>query len=112
LEFSLDKWGRKLLLFGCAGYWLVLLLVLLGPPVIAGWRVTRPDAGHGVINASLDGTVLRIAMSGAHTAPWSGSIGLWTLVWWIIGPPFVLWLALRGMQQRNSPTQLRTTPHQ
>lgn len=109
MGFSLSSWRRRLLLLACGCYWTALTLILLGPPVIAGWRVTRPDAGHGVINGSLDGTTLRIAMSSSHTAPWSGSIGLWTLALWIAGPPLVLWLALRGMQQRDPMTPLRTT---
>ena len=105
--FSRDKWSRRVLLLACAAYWAVLLLVLLGPPLIAGWRVTRPDAGHGAINASLDGAMLNISMSSAHTASWSGSIGLWTLSLLIAGPPIVLWLALRGTRQRDSMAPLR-----
>jgi len=105
---TLSRWRRRLLLLACGSYWTALALVLLGPPVVAGWRVTRPDGGHGVINASLSGTTLSIAMSSGHTAPWSGSIGLWTLAFWIAGPPIVLWLALRGIQQRDSMTPLRT----
>ena len=111
MRLALSNWRRRLLLLTCGAYWTALALVLLGPPIIAGWRVARPDAGHGVINASLDGTTLRIAMSSSHTAPWSGSISLWTLALWIVGPPLVLWLALRGTQQRDSMTPLRTTHH-
>jgi hypothetical protein len=108
MELSASRWHRRLLLLACGGYWLALTLVLIGPPLIAGWRVTRPEAGHGVINASLDGTMLRIAMSGAHTAPWNGSISVWTLAFWIVCPPLVLWLALLGIQKRNSASPLRS----
>lgn len=106
---TLGRWRRRLFLLACGSYWTVLVLVLFGPPAIAAWRVSRPDGGHGVINASLSGATLSIAMSSSHTAPWSASIGLWTIAFWLVGPPLVLWLALRGIQQRDPMTPLRTT---
>ena len=109
MPFSFDRWRRRLFLLGCTGYWAILTVVLLGPPIIAAWRVTRPDAGHGVINGSLDGTMIRVTMSSAHTAPWSGSIGLGALALLIFGPPLVLWLALRGLQQSSSATPIRSS---
>ena len=109
MAFSFDRWRRRLFLLGCAGYWTILVVVLLGPPIIAGWRVTRPDAGHGVINGSLDGTMIHVTMSSTHTAPWSGSIGLGALALWILGPPLVLWLALRGLRQSRSATPIRSS---
>jgi hypothetical protein len=106
---TLGRWRRRLFLLACGSYWTVLVLVLFGPPTIAAWRVSRPDGGHGVINASLSGATLSIAMSSSHTAPWSASIGLWTIAFWLVGPPLVLWLALRGIQQRDPVAPLRTT---
>ena len=106
---TLGRWRRRLFLLACGSYWTVLVLVLFGPPTIAAWRVSRPDGGHGVINASLSGATLSIAMSSSHTAPWSASIGLWTIAFWLVGPPLVLWLALRGIQQRDPMMPLRTT---
>lgn len=109
MPFSFDRWRRGLFLLGCAGYWTLLAVVLLGPPIIAGWRVTRPEAGHGVINGSLDGSMIHVTMSSAHTIPWSGSISLGALALWVLGPPLVLWLALRGLQQPRSSTPIRTS---
>ncbi len=99
MTFKRKTW--KLLLPLCAIYWALVVLFTFGAPVIAGWRVTRPSAGHGAISASLTNATLQIKMSAANTAGWSGTIDLGIFLLWLAVPPLLFWLAWLSRSSRD-----------
>lgn len=90
---SLQKMGWRLLI-GVAGLYAVLAtLVAFAPAIAAGWRVTRPAAGHGNISVSINQSlILRVDMTATHSSPWSGSVNLPVVALCTFGPLVILWI--------------------
>jgi hypothetical protein len=92
VPFSVRNWRPKLLLLAGVVYGAVVALLAFAPAIIAGWRVTRPGAGHGVISVAIDNTLrLAFKMTSTRTAGWTGSVDLATLGVWVLGPPLLVW---------------------
>ena len=92
MAFSLSRWKAKHLLGAWAVYWIALVLVKLGPAIVAALRVMNaPEGEHGSINAGMgDGAFnLSVVGKGVH---WAGSASVMSVVLWLCGPPLVLWL--------------------
>lgn len=53
LLFQVFVFGQLMSLFGIPGHWMLFTLVVLGPPVLCSWRVTKPMP-HG---KTIPGTV-------------------------------------------------------
>jgi hypothetical protein len=93
------------LLVGWGVYWTALVVVGLGPGLLAAWRVTDPQ-GHGAINGSMGDGVLRLTVSDATSTLWTGAASVATLMLWIAGPPLVLWLVWLLSRPRSTPPTL------
>jgi len=91
MAFSLSRWRATHLLGAWVLYWVALVLVKLGPAIVAALRVMNGAEGHGSINVSMnDGTLsTTIVGDGVH---WTGSASLTSIVLWLCGPPLLLWL--------------------
>jgi hypothetical protein len=106
MRLALSRWRQRFVVLGCAIYATVVTLITFAPALLAGWRISRPDAGHGVISVSADNTLmLHITMTSKHTPNWSGSINLGVLLLWLLGPPLLLWVIwLAGNPSRTATT--------
>ena len=91
MAFSLSGWRAKHLLGAWAVYWIGLVLVKLGPGLLAAVRVLNaPESQHGKIDVKMgDGAFTANVAGGAN---WTGSASILGIVLWIAGPPLLLWL--------------------
>lgn len=81
--------GHLLLAWGA--YWLGLALVTLGRPALQVWRMSRREGAEGNVTAGIEDAVatLNVAVDGATT--WSGSASVPVILFWLVGPPLLLW---------------------
>lgn len=96
----LSRWRPRHLLAAWSGYWLTLGIVTLGPLVPAVLRATRAGA-KGSITAAMGDNGLQLTVIDGGTTLWSGTASLLSLVFWIFGPPIVLWIV--WLARRPSP---------
>ena len=98
---SLGRWSPRRLLLAWIGYWLVLLVVALGPAVVAALPVILDENGHGSINASFGNGVLSLNILRGTTTVWHGEASLLSVALWIGLPPLALWLAWMWRRARE-----------
>jgi hypothetical protein len=92
VSLSFRRWRARHLLLAWIAYWLVLLVVKLGPALAAAARAVNSPEGHGKIDVSSNGGALTVHISGDAVA-WSGAASLTSIMLWIAVPPLLLWLA-------------------
>ncbi len=92
MALSLRRWRPRHLLLAWSGYWLALLLVVLGRPALAAWRMSRHPDAHGNVSASFDGGLVDASIVVDGATAWSGSASLVSITLWLVGPPLLLWL--------------------
>ena len=81
---SARRWRASHLFGSWIVYWILLLLVSAGRPLLRIWQLKRSNA-HGAVNISYSGSPLQAAL-------------------WLAGPPlllFLLWLATRTRAPRR-----------
>src|SRR6478735_5996263 len=93
LPFGLSQWKPRHLLAAWSTYWAGLVLVTLGPALIAIMRVTMPKGAKGTVAASFDNSLFSLVVKSGEATIWSGSAPATSLALWIAGPPLLLWLA-------------------
>jgi hypothetical protein len=94
--------ARNLFVSWCA-YWLALIVVGLGPAIVAGWRMTHNASGHGTAGVSFNDGVMSAKIAEASNTTWTGSISLLSLALLIALPPLVLWVIwLVGASRTNN----------
>lgn len=71
-------------------YWVGLAAIKLTEPVLTGWRLSRLPPGQSSIEAGFTNTLLHVTMLEAGKTVWTGSIGLGSLLIWLLGPPAIL----------------------
>lgn len=91
MAWSLRRWRPRQLLLAWVAYWIGLAAVTLGPAIPALMRATGTDA-KGSMNASAGDQGLSITITADGGAAWSGSASLTAIVFWLVGPPLLLWL--------------------
>jgi len=91
MDWSLRRWRPRQLLLTWVAYWIGLAAVTLGPAMPALMRATGTDA-KGSINASAGDKGLSLTVFADGGTTWSGSASLTSIVFWIVGPPLLLWL--------------------
>jgi lipoprotein signal peptidase len=91
MAWSLRRWRPRQLLLAWVAYWIGLAAVTLGPAIRALMRATGTDA-KGSMNASAGDQGLSITITADGGAAWSGSASLTAIVFWLVGPPLLLWL--------------------
>ena len=103
---SLNRWRPRQLLLAWIAYWVVLLIVALGPAVVAALPLIAGEKGHGSINASFGDAGLSLTVVRAGATVWQGSVGVLAAALWVAGPPLLLWLAWmwRRARSHTSPT--------
>jgi hypothetical protein len=105
MAVSLSRWKARHLLGAWAVYWIGLVVVKLGPAIVAALRVMNaPEGDHGSINAGMgDGAfTFSVIGKGVH---WAGSASVMSAVLWLCGPPLLLWLL--WLVTRRAPTPAR-----
>ena len=87
-------------------YWLGLVVVKLGPALVAAWQVSRLPPDHGSMSASLTNTLLRLSIDIDGVAVWAGSVSLGALFGWVVGPPVLLALTSRWIRETEAEDSL------
>jgi hypothetical protein len=91
LVISFRHWQPRHLFRSWIAYWLALLAVVAGRPLLEYWRISRSASKHGTVGFSYSGGLLPLAL-------------------WIAGPPlvlFLLWLATRSRVPEGGETVSR-----
>jgi hypothetical protein len=86
-----DRWRPKHLLIAWCLYWSGLVVVKLGPAILAGWQMSQ-RATHGDANVSVNDGVISASIAESGRTTWSGSISFVHLALLLAIPPLVLWL--------------------
>jgi N-acetylglucosamine malate deacetylase 1 len=92
--FGFKRWRASELLWSWCAYWLVLGAVTIGPGLLAAWRATREDSGHGTVSAAVDNGNLLLTVTrtvGSTAEVWTGSTSMTSALLWIAVPPLLLW---------------------
>lgn len=92
--FSLSKWRLSHLLMSWLGYWLALIVIMLGPAIAAAWVATRsPNENNSAISLSW-GSAAGVTASVVHHGEtlWSGATSIAAIIGWAAIPPVVLWV--------------------
>jgi hypothetical protein len=97
------RWRPWHLLLSWCAYWISLVAITLGRPLLAIWRVGRSAEGHGTISAGFTNAVAHLSIVEDGRTVWSGAAHVVTIALWFAGPPLLLWLAY-VMQRRPRPT--------
>lgn len=103
--FSLGRWRPRHLLFAWIAYWVVLLLVALGPAIVAALPVIGDEKGHGSINASFGSAGFSLTILRGSATVWQREASLLSIALWIAGPPLLLWLAWMWRRARETTTE-------
>lgn len=80
------------MLLAWSAYWIGLVLVTLGPALLAGWRVSQRPHGQGSANASMANGILSANIVDSGRTAWRGSISILTMALLVALPPLVIWL--------------------
>jgi len=97
-----NRWRPRHLLLAWCGYWVGLILVKLGPAIIAGWQMSRRD-NHGSVNAGVADGIISADITEAGRTMWSGSMTLTHLAMLVAIPPLALWILwLVGSSRTNN----------
>jgi len=99
---SLSRWRPRHLLLAWAAYWLVLLVVTLGPAVVAALRLTSDPNAHGNISANFGDSRFSLTIARDATTIWQGSAHVITIALWVGIPPLVLWALWVSRRSRAS----------
>jgi threonine/homoserine/homoserine lactone efflux protein len=111
MSFWRRKWRPHHLLLSWCAYWVVLVLVKLGPAFLAGWRMSQQPQGKGDVSVGMGNGTITATIADAGRTTWAGSISVLTLALLIAGPPLVLWLAwLVGSSRTNNAEKNRAEP--
>ena len=99
----------QLLLAWCT-YWLGLALVVLGRPAYQVWRMSRRPGAEGSVSADVEDAVatLRVVVDGATT--WSGAASVPAILFWLVGPPLLLWVLWLLLHRRGEAPEPAATP--
>ena len=100
MGLSLRRWTPGHLLAGWAAYWAGLVAVTLSPAIRATWRATHLPDGHGTVSAAFNNTVLTYTVIEDGVKTWVGSVPLSTALFWVAGPPLVLWVVWLALRSR------------
>jgi hypothetical protein len=94
------RWRLRSLFASWIVYWILLVIVKLGPPVRAFWRATH-GSQHGTASVNLSfGNWNFLLDIKSPTGNWSGSAHLLAIAAWLAVPPLLLWLIWVTQQPR------------
>ncbi|MDQ6770945.1 MAG: hypothetical protein M3Z54_13265 [Gemmatimonadota bacterium] len=103
MTFSLQRLRPRQLLASWFAYWIGLVLVMLGPALVASWRMSQQPHGHGSVNAGMQNGIISATIADAGQTTWAGSASLLTITLLTAGPPLVLWIVwLIGGSRTNN----------
>ena len=100
--FSLGRWRPRHLMFAWIAYWVALLLVALGPAIVAALPVIGDEKGHNSINASFGSAGFSLSILRGSTTVYQREASLLSIALWIAGPPLLLWLAWMWRRARDT----------
>jgi hypothetical protein len=84
-----------------------LLLVKLGRPMLAAWRLSQ-NTEHGTVNAGFNNGIISATIAESGTTRWSGSISFLHLTLLVTIPPLILWVVwLVSSSRTNNAGEIR-----
>src|SRR5262245_1236811 len=89
MKSLIGRWRVSTLLFSWFVFWTALIIVKLGPAILAGWRAIR---GAGGITASAGDSMLSLTITEHGATTWSGSESIILVIVWTFAPPLLLFL--------------------
>jgi hypothetical protein len=92
MRLSFKRWKPSQLLLAWSAYWVGLVLVKLGPALLAGWRMSQKLDDHGSANANMGDGILSANIIDSGRTVWTGSVSVLTLSLLIAVPPLLMWL--------------------
>lgn len=110
MSFSLRHWRPRHLLLAWVAYWIVALIVAVGPALASIWRVTRGPDAHGSIDAGVGDGVFTLTVTEQGGAVWQTSASVMSILLWFAGPPLLLFLAWLAMRPRAAESAFSPPP--
>ncbi|GJG87472.1 hypothetical protein tb265_26530 [Gemmatimonadetes bacterium T265] len=105
-SFALRRWAPRHLLLAWCGYWLALVVAVLGLPAFMVWRLTHDPGRHGGVQAGLTNDVVALTVTENGAVRWAGSTTLLVIALWFALPPlllFVAWWRARPVHDAHPP---------
>jgi hypothetical protein len=90
-----------------AAYWVLLVVSVARPALVAAIRALSAPQGHGTMGASVDNGILTFTVK-TDALAWSGSSSLTAIALWIAGPPLLLWMLWLATRTRPMAARERT----
>ena len=98
----LANWRPGRLLLAWCGYWIALLLALVGPGIPALLRVAKPG-GSGRASVSVGDGALKLSVAEGASTVWALDVNLLLLLAAAVVPPLLLWgLWVRAQSRERS----------
>lgn len=85
-----SRWRPRHLLLSWLAYWIVLVVVKLGPALLAAWQLSRRTA-HGNAGVSVTNGIISASISESGHTIWSGSTSFTQLTLLVALPPLLIW---------------------
>ncbi|MEP6733758.1 MAG: hypothetical protein ABJE10_24140 [bacterium] len=89
----LSRWKAGHLLAAWLAYWAGLVLITLGPGIVALLRVTIPNGTKGTASANVGDGGISASVTNAGATVWSGSAHTISIALCVGVPPLLLWVA-------------------
>jgi hypothetical protein len=103
MALSFRRWGARQLVLSWLAYWVALVLIGLGPALLAIWRVTGLPEGRGSVSANIGDGRAQLTVIREGTTIWSGSMGVTPLLLLVVGPPLALWIVWLLTRPKREP---------
>ena len=100
--FSFKRWRAWELLVSWVVYWIALVIVGLGPGLLAMRRATQvPASQTGNVNVNFSNTAFSLTVTVNGQTTYSGSIHPIVLALLVAGPPLLAWIAWAATRRRT-----------
>lgn len=109
MGFSFRRWRPGHLLVAWSAYWLLLLLVGFRRELTAIWHLTSEPDTHGKIAAGITDGMFQLTIAGTDGTVLERSISLMTMLLWVAGPPFLLWIVWLLTRPRGTETGMASS---
>jgi hypothetical protein len=97
---SLRRWRASQLFGAWVVYWLLLVAVTLGRPLLVARRISQLPEGRSKASASFGDGAFDVRMVVDNVTVWHGHAPYGIVLAWLVIPPLLLWLAWVAVRPR------------